>query len=204
MKINDVVDKAYCLNLSRRSDRWSDVSKEFNKNKIFVERFDAVDGLLINTYPMLARGAAGCLESHLSIINDAIDNSYESIAIFEDDVFFVDNFADKFSEFYSQVPDDWQFIYFANNKFNATINKISENVEQISGGWSTHAMMMRRRVLVELPRILSISDKPVDVMYGIIQQYYPAYTAVPSLAGQKSDHSDVENTVVNYNSIYGL
>jgi GR25 family glycosyltransferase involved in LPS biosynthesis len=204
MKINDIVDKVYCINLEKRIDRWTSAQKQFYQNDISVSRFEAIDGNTLNKYPSLARGAAGCLESHLLIINDAILNQYNSIAIFEDDVFFVENFNEKFSTFYSQVPEDWQFIYFANNKFNATVEKISDNVEKICNGWSTHAMMLRGKVLKDLPDIISVGNHPVDVLYGIAQKYYPAYTAVPSLAGQIVDRSDVEGVVVDYNMIYGL
>jgi hypothetical protein len=52
--------------------------------------------------------------------------------------------------------------------------------------------------------IISGGDMPVDVYYGILQQYYPSYSAVPSLAGQRADHSDIENVYIDYNRIYGL
>ena len=156
-----------------------------------------MDGNEISSYPALSRGAAGCLESQLSIINIGIKNDYEAIAVFEDDVFFVDGFEEKFAEFYSQVPDDWQFIFFANNKYNATVNRISTNVEQISGGWSAHAFIMRRRAMLAASEIISGGDMPVDVYYGILQQYYPSYSAVPSLAGQRADHSDIENIFID-------
>lgn len=204
MKINDIVDKAYFINLSRRVDRLSHAREQFIKNNIVASRFDAVDGSNFSKYPALSRGAAGCLESQLSIINKAIKNNYQSIAIFEDDVFFVEGFEEKFKNFYSQVPDDWQFIFLANNKYNATTNKISENVEQISGGWSAHAFIIKQRAMIAAAEIISGGDMPVDVYYGILQQYYPSYSAVPSLAGQRPDHSDIENLFIDYNRIYGL
>jgi hypothetical protein len=202
--LNDIVDEAFFINLDRRSDRLLHVREEFAKNNVKAKRYAAVDGKNFDLYPNLSRGAAGCLESQRSIINLALENNYESIAIFEDDVFFVDNFEEKFNEFYSQVPDDWQFIFLANNKYNATVNRISPNVEQISGGWSAHAFIMRRRAMLAASEIISGGDMPVDVYYGILQQYYPSYSAVPSLAGQRADHSDIENIFIDYNGIYGL
>lgn len=204
MILNDIVDEAFFINLDRRPDRLDHAREQFLKNNIKAKRYAAVDGNEFHLYPNLSRGAAGCLESQRSIINIGIEKNYESIAIFEDDVFFVDGFEEKFAEFYFQVPDDWQFIFLANNKYNATVNRISPNVEQISGGWSAHAFIMRRRAMIAASEIISGGDTPVDVYYGILQQYYPSYSAVPSLAGQRADHSDIENVFIDYNRIYGL
>ena len=204
MKLNDIVDDVFFINLDRRPDRLSHVREEFAKNNIKAKRYIAVDGNECNFHPNLTRGAAGCLESQRSIINIGIKSDYEAIAIFEDDVFFVDGFEEKFAEFYSQIPDDWEFIFLANNKYNATVNRISTNVEQISGAWSAHAFIIRRRAMLAAAEIISGGDMPVDVYYGILQQYYPSYSAVPSLAGQRADHSDIENVYIDYNRIYGL
>ena len=204
MILNDVVDAAFFINLDRRPDRLIHARNELANNNIKAKRYCAVDGNSINLYPNLSRGAAGCLESQRSIINLGISNNYETIAIFEDDVFFVENFEEKFAKFYSQVPEDWQFIFLANNKFNANINRISENVEKVSGAWSAHALLMRREAMIAASEIISDGDLPVDVYYGILQQHYPAYSAVPSLAGQRADHSDIENVFIDYNRIYGL
>lgn len=204
LRLNDIVDKAYFINLGRRPDRLSQAREQFAKNGIVVSRFEAVDGSQFSKHPSLSRGAAGCLESQLSILKDGLKNKYEAVAVFEDDVFFVDDFENKFTQFYEQVPDDWQFIYLANNKYNARVERLSENVEQVSGAWSAHAFIIRSNAMKAAVDIVSGGDMPVDVYYGILQQYYPAYSAVPSLAGQRADHSDIENIFIDYNSIYGL
>lgn len=204
MKINDIVDEAFFINLDRRPDRLDHANNQFAMNGIIATRFSAVDGSQVDLYPKLSRGAAGCLESQRLVMQSAIDNDYGSIAIFEDDVFFVDNFESEFSKLYSQIPDDWQFIFLASNKYNATTRRISENVEQVSGAWSAHAFLIRQDAMRAAVDIVSGGDMPVDVYYGILQQYYPAYSAVPSLAGQRADHSDIENIYIDYNIIYGL
>lgn len=204
MRINDIVDQAFFINLDRRPDRLAHIRNELAKNNILAKRFAAIDGNNIDLYPRLSRGAAGCLESQRSIIQMGIDNNYDAIAVFEDDAFFVEDFENKFSNFYSQVPDDWQFIFLANNRFNAQTQRVSDNVERVSGGWSAHAFMIRRNAMIGAADIISGGDMPVDVYYGVLQQYYPAYLATPSLAGQRADHSDIENVYIDYNRIYGL
>lgn len=204
MKINKIVDKAYCINLERRSDRWLKVKNEFELNDIDVYRFEALDGQQFDKYPTLKRGAAACLESHLSILKDAFDKNYEAVAIFEDDVFFVTDFEQKFETFYKQVPPDWQILYLANNKDHAKIEKISENVEKVSRARSAHAFIIKKQAIKEAIKLISPGEKQVDAYYGILQQSFPSFCAVPSLAGQTPNYSDIENGFRDYNFIYKL
>ena len=189
MRLNDIVDEVYFINLDRRPDRLLHVTEQLSSSGIVAQRFPAVDGSTLNSHPNLSRGAAGCLESQLSIIRMAVESGLNAIALFEDDVFFVDDFENKFSNFYQQVPSDWQFVYLANNKYRATVQRISDNVEKVSEAWSAHAFLIRRAAMEMTLDIASSGDVPIDVYYGIIQKHLPAYTAVPALAGQRPDHS---------------
>lgn len=204
LRLNDVVDKIYLLNLERRPDRLQHALTQLSLNDIEAEVFSAVDGRLNDMYPNLNRGASGCLQSHLSIIKKSLYEGLESIAIIEDDAFFVEDFEIKFSNFISQVPNDWQFVYLANNKNNARVERISDNVEKVSNAWSTHAFMINKNAMETTLIISSGGEKPIDVYYGMMQVHFPAYSAVPSLAGQIASHSDIENFYVDYNGIYGL
>jgi GR25 family glycosyltransferase involved in LPS biosynthesis len=204
MKLNDVVDGAYCINLDKREDRWQSCEKEFTKNEIEVERFSAIDGQLIDDCPRITRGEAGCLKSHLSIIKSSVEKDMSSICIFEDDVFFTENFQDNFSNFYQQVPDDWQFLYLAVNKASAHFSYVSENVRRVTNAYSAHAMLLRRGAMEAILAACEPGEKPIDVYYGEIQNYLPAYVLAPSLAGQKAGHSDIINDYVDYNWVYDL
>lgn len=204
MKINDIAECVYLLNLDRRSDRMSLAAEELSKNDIEYVRFSAVDGNKIDLHPKLGRGAAGCLESHLSIIKKSLHEKKSCIAIIEDDAFFVENFQSKFENYMHQVPDDWQFAYLANNKVQAQVSRVSENVERVSNAWSTHAFLIRSVAMELTLHLAEDGNYPIDVCYGKIQEFVPAYTAVPSLAGQRADYSDIENVFIDYNIIYGL
>lgn len=80
--IFDYFDAIYCINLSRRSDRWQEVQKEFDKvgikNKVI--RFCAVE--TPNNWHI------GCMLSHRGILKEAKKNWYKNILVFEDDVKF--------------------------------------------------------------------------------------------------------------------
>ena len=204
MKLNDIVDVAYCINLDKRTDRWTSCEEEFIKNEIKVERFSAIDGQLIEDYPKLLRGEAGCLKSHLEIIKKSVEKNMNSICIFEDDVFFADNFQNNFSNWYEQIPDDWQFLYLAVNKTTGNFFDISENIRKVTNVYSAHAMLLRKGAMEVILATCEPGDKQIDVYYAEIQSYLPAYVFKPSLAGQRAGHSDILNDFIDYNWIYDL
>jgi GR25 family glycosyltransferase involved in LPS biosynthesis len=207
LMFNDMVRKSYCINLSHRTDRWDRVQEEFSKNRILVERFDAVLGKNTDQYPMLSRGAAGCMMSHIGVLRDAVENNYDKIAIFEDDVFFAEDFENKFSAFVENVPDDWQFIYLAANLHNDihTSVPVASGVNKIIYAWSTHAMMLNRDAINASLNLIPFTSDPVDVTYGRLQEFYPAYVCTPALAGQVyPDFSDVADSVVDCKFLYEI
>ena len=79
-------DKIYCINLDKRTDRWTEFQRdvleglELDKGKF--ERISAIDTCMLD---FEYSGAIGCSLSHLKIWKDMIDNGYDSVLIFEDD-----------------------------------------------------------------------------------------------------------------------
>jgi hypothetical protein len=45
--MNDFVKHIYCINLDRRSDRWEESLKEFDKRSLSVSKFPGIDGIFI-------------------------------------------------------------------------------------------------------------------------------------------------------------
>ena len=69
-------NKAYVINLDKRTDRWEQIQKDFKDSTILLER---VSGIIdINPYK-------GCSLSFQKIIQIAKDNNLETVLIFEDD-----------------------------------------------------------------------------------------------------------------------
>lgn len=110
------VDKAFCINLDRRPEKWHRTRELLSGVGIFVERWPACDGgsrfvteahTAIGTQYIKRVGALGCLMSHHALILHAKHAGYKRIAVFEDDVLPALDFDyDKIS----QLPP-WQFVY---------------------------------------------------------------------------------------------
>jgi GR25 family glycosyltransferase involved in LPS biosynthesis len=115
------VDAAFCINLARRTDRWSSASSQFRAAGLDVIRFDAVDGasfpshLIPPSPPLkapLGPGAYCSLLSHLSVISLAKNAGMRGVLIFEDDLLISPSFLEKTAQFLTHVPHDWDMLYW--------------------------------------------------------------------------------------------
>ena len=108
--------KTFVINLDRRPDRYESFQKRLQADWPFgpAERFAAVEGQR-ETLPewwTAGRGAYGCYQSHLQIIERCIADGAESVLILEDDATFVPGFAAHAQAFLANLPNDWAMAYF--------------------------------------------------------------------------------------------
>jgi GR25 family glycosyltransferase involved in LPS biosynthesis len=115
----------YVINLTRRPDRWDQFLK--NKNQTILKeekfiRFAAFDGFdyeneikrfgienhvifrfMKQIKLSVPKGVLGCLMSHLMLLQEIINNKdiedNEYVGIYEDDIFYCDDFNKKYNEF---------------------------------------------------------------------------------------------------------
>lgn len=199
----NIFDKIYLINLDRRKDRYIISKKNLDKYGIIFERFNAIDGNLIDNNTILTNGALGCLLSHYEIIKKAYDDGLECIAILEDDLELVDNFNEVFNIFYKEVPSDWQFLYLGCNKHeNSVVSQPSNNILRIVNSFSTAGYAVRRKAMELILRNVVDQESPIDVYYGYFQTLLPAYTFKTPLLWQRSDWSDIENKFCDYKWLF--
>ncbi len=203
--MNKYFDKAYCINLNKRIDRWNKAQQEFNKYNLVVERFPAIEGNIQNLETEILPGNIGCVNSHLNIIKNARKNNYKSVAVFEDDVEFKEDVLEKFEEYYKQLPENWDMIYFGGNHNDRegenTLIKISDNIYKVTKTYTTHAYIIKNTVYDEVIKLFSKYEHEVDVLYSELQLKFNCYVFRPHLAWQRADFSDIMNTYADYTSI---
>jgi len=195
MSLNNYFDKIYCVNLDHRTDRWTKCLEIFNKYNLVVERFNAIKPEAgINT---LSQGEYGCLLSHLEIIKLAKANNHNNILVLEDDVEFVENLNEVFPSLYTQVPEDWQMLYFGGNH-QGPVQMISENVGRISRTFTTSCYVIKNGMYDTVIEILPHCYKQVDVYYAELHRFFNCYVLRPHIAWQRNDFSDIQGGIVNY------
>ena len=90
MRVNEYFDKVVVINLDRRTDRMEQVDAQLQELGITYERFSAVDAQALGIDPIQA-----CRQSHLQVLEESVGKTL----ILEDDVLFMENFNERFSEF---------------------------------------------------------------------------------------------------------
>src|SRR5690606_5640900 len=130
--LNRYFEQIYCINLQKRPDRKRKCVRFFNKLKMEVKFWRAVDGNrsseakeILNTtkpkYP-LNLGMIGCHLSHLNVYKDANKKRYERFLILEDDII-PHKQIDKVLGNLLEVENDWSLLYLSTCDWNWKNNK---------------------------------------------------------------------------------
>lgn len=117
------IDCIYCINLDIRKDKWETVCKEFEKQKIKVNRVSGVNGWteltkadrkkLLAHEKALKPGQIGCFLSHLSVLKNAQEEGFEHILVLEDDVTFLSPIKEvaHYLNRLSQLDPEWDLLF---------------------------------------------------------------------------------------------
>jgi len=199
MSFNKYFNDIFCINLDNRPNRWEDVQEEFNKfNLTGVTRFSAVDGKTLPKPHALLDGELGVLESNLKLVKYANENNLPNFLMLEDDVVFSDE-VNNLDKYMSNIPDDWDMIYFGgNHKYSHPPKQINETTLKLHYTVAIHCVAIKSTVYDVIESILSKKSKQVDNYYTLVQQSFNVYCTNPSIAFQKEGFSDIQNRVVNY------
>jgi hypothetical protein len=187
----------WCINLDRRTDKWHDVQREFNRVGIDkVMRFMAYD-----TKP----GWKGCAMSHLGVMEKV---KYDPMGIvFEDDVRFLTNDPQRaINKAMLQLPDDWDMLYLGGSPQEPQ-EQYSDNLFYARNILCMHAYIINNNngcidyVLDHRKEIAKI-----DAYFAhTVQSLFKCFLVSPLLAIQfqfQSDtckRSDVSTIAINFN-----
>ena len=198
--INQVFADKVCINLDRRIERWRHMQQKFQQHGIdAVQRFVAIDGetsTIPTSWPGTP-GAYGCLRSHVEVVREARRRGLPSILIFEDDVVFDDQFEQKFSDAISQLPADWDMLFFGALHKDELI-KVSDNIGRITQSNSTYAYALRNTVFDAFIDLNSEEDEVLDVNSLVLQKEFNCYCFLPHLAWVEAVYSDAQQKPVHH------
>ena len=201
MTVNDFFDRVFCINLDSRPDRWQQSSVLFQQLGIDVERIPAVQGSATNlNWPFpLKDGAIGCALSQLFTFKYARQLQLDNFLLFEDDIEFADNFNAKFADCVTQLPDDWDIVYFSgNHHLGPNLTQITDQIYKCEYTLAAHSVGFRHTMFDYFINTIIDLTKPCDVHYAESHRSFNAYVVQPHITGQRSDFSNIENTNVDY------
>jgi len=199
----DYFDNIYCINLDYRKDRWEKVSKEFRKLGI-EESIIRVPGAVVNDFDDPKRNACyGNHLSHAACINHAQKEGVSRIAIFEDDVKFINSTVEILRLAIEQLPPWWDLFYFGAN-LERPAYQVTENLAKLTFAYSTHAYAINMQN-VELVDIMYRINTNKDIVHNDVEisekiiPYFCSFIPIPMVAVQESSYSDIEKRYVDYN-----
>jgi len=206
MRLFDYFDKVYCINLDRRKDRLENFKKEVEKYNLGeFERFSAYDGKTLDMpkyNTTLNPGELGVILSNIDIINDAKIKKYDKILIIEDDCIFTDEIL-NIKKYFDLLPNDWEMLYMGGNH-NTHMGipepiKINEKVIKLHSTYSAHFVGIKSNMFDYIKAVIERYKEPLDVSYTRLQKGFNAYSFYPAMAKQKSNFSDIQNKITDYN-----
>jgi GR25 family glycosyltransferase involved in LPS biosynthesis/glycosyltransferase involved in cell wall biosynthesis len=208
MKFNAHFPAVYpiCITLRKRPRKKKRMIKHAKQNK-FKTNFFVAD---LHKNPK-----RGCMESHLTVIRNAIRDGHKYLFVMEDDALFIRPLKNL-----PAPPKNWAMLYlggtvkhvFAREQQEEVIKK-GKNVWIRMTCWTTHAYILNLQNKELIQDILNAEkcdqDMEIDRYYvDFIHQKYPCYMVHPMVCIQHSGYSDIEEKKVEYsfmqNSLYGL
>jgi GR25 family glycosyltransferase involved in LPS biosynthesis len=190
MKLNNFVDKIFCINLKQHKDRKRRIIKQSKKYNLKISFFNAINH---------KNGWEGCLMSHLEIIKIAKKNKYKNILILEDDIIFTTNPDIDVDN----LPKKWDLLYLGGN-----IQTILEEDKTILNNkkWikmcclSTKSYIINSNVYDKIINELSIyKNKKDDYFNTIFHPNQTSYIINPPITDLYY-YSDIEKTIKEQNT----
>lgn len=184
-------EKAICINLEHRTDRWAKAQEQFANFGIEVERFNAIS----HENPM-----TGIHMSYQAIFKA---NKGRNILILEDDVEFIRPFV-ALQDAHKDLPDDWDMLYLGGIA-ETRQKRTSTWLYRANGILSTHAILYSWKMTEWLAdNMFEAHDKinrsnTLDVYFANqIQPQFNCYIVYPQIANQSIGWSDICNMNINY------
>lgn len=186
-------DMCVCLNHPDAKKRWDDCVIEFNRIGLKgVSQFHALPD--IGPHQSFNNSVRAILKTFF--LSDR-----QHLLFMEDDVMFrneaVINAALK------QLPDDWDILYFGVHVRGDKPVRYSENLFRIFGGWTTHCIAFRKRIVEHV--IIHQPDASAQMFDNWLSDQLPkfnAYCISPIVATQRPGNSLIWGNSVDYTDIF--
>lgn len=207
--LNKYFDQTFLINLDKRTDRFESAKIECDRIGLPFLRVSAIDGSVKNfnlidvshaeeRKILYSNGAAGLNLTVKKILEYSLDENYESVLILEDDVMFHTNFISLVSQWFNEIPHDWELIYFSTRHMKP-FEIVTNNIVRISCGMHTHCWAIHRNIFRKCIYFLNKMDAPLDMILARdIQTQGKSYGFTMNLAHQKEGYSDIVGKHVGF------
>jgi hypothetical protein len=194
MKIQEFFDKAYYINLDKRTERKILFEEEMKSVGLsdFFERVSAEDGT--HEIEDIKRHAY-CSLTYMKLFRKIYEAGYERVLIFEDDAVFVNHSTISGIEIMEnaleQINDfpDWDLLYFGGHPLS--INLVAPNLSKTDVILATHAIGYTRKGIEKILPYEPFKDSAID---GWLSNHteIQKYLVYPLAIAQRQGSSDLD------------
>lgn len=161
-------DAAFVISLSFRTDRYENFMRQVSEHVHClpdIQRWQAIHGDTCRAprFWTAGDGAWGCYRSHMNILEHCLNSGISSYIVFEDDAQIKPDFDDRLSDFFREIPDDWQQIYLGGQLMHPNTHPpipLSKHVMRPFNVNRTHCFAVSRAGM--LPVYQHISNLPFE------------------------------------------
>lgn len=178
--------RAFVINLDSASQRWAKVQQELAPLGAWFEfeRFPAIQK---------APGWQGCRASHIAVLELALQQNLDRVAVFEDDFERLAS-PEEIAAVMRELPDDFDVCMLAYPVWlSPGYERVSEHWVRTHGNlaWTTAFIVHRRFIQVLHDRWVTHDTECVDVSWRPLQTQYKFLCTVPLLGRQAEDISSI-------------
>ncbi len=227
--INSYFDNVYLINLEKDIDKNNYMKSLLNNENIKFERFNAVYGKNLSKEYInnitddfckktCSIGLIGCALSHISIWKDILEKNYKNAVIFEDDIYFDENYKVNLINSINALPKEWDILYlgcgglcdkdrsnfFFKYIFKLLYKKINNNIysskyiyipEFATGAYS---YAISRNGCIKLLNIIDKITHHIDHIISSNSNKINIYAVYPKCIYPKTDESTINNNKFPY------
>ena len=198
IKMFEFIEKVVYINLEHRTDRRAEIESELSRiPPQKVQRFNAIKH---------ERGAAGCTQSHIAVLEMAISEGWSNYLVVEDDATWV-NFDKSYPILEKLARDPYDVIVLG-----SVFPKVDERFK-LTSCQTTTAFIVHRdyyQTLLQnfkesLKGFLETGNYPtyaLDQYWKKLQPHGNWYAVVPSMMIQRPSFSDINKEFVDYQKYF--
>jgi GR25 family glycosyltransferase involved in LPS biosynthesis len=199
-----MVDKFYMCHYTKLTERKEYALSELSKHNIsakWITKFDKeyidYDNLtqlypkILDIMPQFDRKMSKpeislCLK-HIEAFRDAIDNNYQNIVVFEDDIILVENFNDKLQSYMNQLPNDYDILWIGTCCDLHSTSQDGINIYTAYSSRCTHAYLISNSGCRKMISALKYLNSPIDWYFNFVIKNLNLknYWAEPDLSRQE-------------------
>ena len=182
------------------SVKWVELhdKEDLDMNKVLLNHPNYNSRLRIQGHQnrFLRQSEISLIFKHNYIWEQMVENDIENVLVLEDDVVFADDFIEKFNEYITELPTDYDLLWVGTCcGIHATVTSES-HIYEGSGSRCTHAYMINKKCATKMLEHHKINNSPTDFMFNEAIRKYGLrnYWLEPSLIDQNEIfNSSVQN-----------